>query len=414
MHPNGALPAYEFAFSDVNPPVHAWAAWRVYKITGARGQRDIRFLESVFQKLLMNFTWWVNRKDSSGRNLFSGGFLGLDNVGVFDRSKPLRRRQLPRAGRRHRVDGAYCLTMLAHGAGTGRRTIRFTRTSPPSSSSILSAITHAINTLGGRPLGRRGRLLLRPDFGCQWATMCRSRSVPSSGLLPLIAVAVAPERNHRAPARISGSGCIGSCATGRNWRCTFPKSTISAIGQARRRACWPFRRATNSSACCATCSTRMNFFRPTASVPFPRYHKDHPYTLELGVRGLAGRLHARRQHHRALRRQLQLARPDLVPDQLPDRRGAGTVPPFLRRCAEGGMPHRFGPHDEPHGRSPRRSSGAWLRSSCPGRMARGPMRLRSGATPTIRSGGTTFSSTNISTATTAAVSGPVTRPAGPR
>src|SRR5271166_6029492 len=78
MHPNGQIPAYEFAFADVNPPVHAWAAWRVYKISGSRGARDIDFLESIFHKLLLNFTWWVNRKDTEGNNIFSGGFLGLD------------------------------------------------------------------------------------------------------------------------------------------------------------------------------------------------------------------------------------------------------------------------------------------------------------------------------------------------
>ena len=88
MHPNGQMPAYEFAFSDVNPPVHAWACWRVYKMSAPAGQRDQTFLGRAFQKLLVNFTWWVNRKDISGRNLFSGGFLGLDNIGVFDRSNP--------------------------------------------------------------------------------------------------------------------------------------------------------------------------------------------------------------------------------------------------------------------------------------------------------------------------------------
>ena len=113
MHPNGQIPAYEFAFGDVNPPVHAWAAWRVYKMTGPRGQRDTAFLESVFQKLLLNFTWWVNRKDAEGNNLFSGGFLGLDNIGVFDRSKPL-----PTGGFLQQADGTawmgfYCLTMLS-------------------------------------------------------------------------------------------------------------------------------------------------------------------------------------------------------------------------------------------------------------------------------------------------------------
>ncbi|MGI8437159.1 MAG: MGH1-like glycoside hydrolase domain-containing protein [Chthoniobacterales bacterium] len=113
MHPNGQIPAYEFAFGDVNPPVHAWAAWRVYKMTGPRGERDRAFLESVFQKLLLNFTWWVNRKDLEGDNLFTGGFLGLDNIGVFDRSKPL-----PTGGYLQQADGTawmafYCLTMLS-------------------------------------------------------------------------------------------------------------------------------------------------------------------------------------------------------------------------------------------------------------------------------------------------------------
>ena len=114
MHPNGQLPAYEWAFSDCNPPVHAWAAWRVYKIERRqRGVGDRAFLERVFHKLLLNFTWWVNRKDTEGRNVFEGGFLGLDNVGVFDRSAPL-----PTGGHIEQSDGTswmgmYCLTMLA-------------------------------------------------------------------------------------------------------------------------------------------------------------------------------------------------------------------------------------------------------------------------------------------------------------
>ncbi len=113
MHPNGQMPAYEFAFGDVNPPVHAWACWRVYKMTGARGDRDRAFLARAFQKLLLNFTWWVNRKDAEGKNLFAGGFLGLDNIGVFDRSKPL-----PTGGHLEQADGTawmafYCATMLS-------------------------------------------------------------------------------------------------------------------------------------------------------------------------------------------------------------------------------------------------------------------------------------------------------------
>lgn len=114
MHPNGQIPAYEWAFGDVNPPVHAWAAWRVYKIArNVTGQADTAFLEKVFHKLLLNFTWWVNRKDAEGKNIFQGGFLGLDNIGVFDRSAPL-----PTGGYLEQADGTawmgmYCLNMLA-------------------------------------------------------------------------------------------------------------------------------------------------------------------------------------------------------------------------------------------------------------------------------------------------------------
>jgi hypothetical protein len=119
MHPNGQLPAYEWAFGDVNPPVHGWAAWRVFQID--RKQRreknhsdpgDLAFLERVYHKLLLNFTWWVNRKDAQGRNIFQGGFLGLDNIGVFDRSQPL-----PTGGFINQADGTswmamYCLNLL--------------------------------------------------------------------------------------------------------------------------------------------------------------------------------------------------------------------------------------------------------------------------------------------------------------
>ncbi|HET9684454.1 MAG TPA: hypothetical protein VFP15_10145 [Gemmatimonadaceae bacterium] len=114
MHPNGQLPAYEWALGDVNPPVHAWAAMRVYRIEAkATGLGDVAFLARVFQKLLINFTWWVNRKDADGRNVFQGGFLGLDNIGVFNRSEPL-----PGGARLDQSDGTswmatYCLNMLA-------------------------------------------------------------------------------------------------------------------------------------------------------------------------------------------------------------------------------------------------------------------------------------------------------------
>jgi hypothetical protein len=114
MHPNGQLPAYEWSFGDVNPPVHAWAAWRVFQIDRKQqgGPGDLDFLERIFHKLMLNFTWWVNRKDARGKNVFQGGFLGLDNIGVFDRSAPL-----PTGGFINQSDGTswmamYCLNLM--------------------------------------------------------------------------------------------------------------------------------------------------------------------------------------------------------------------------------------------------------------------------------------------------------------
>ncbi|MEP7262949.1 MAG: glucosidase, partial [Bacteroidota bacterium] len=109
MHPNGQLPAYEWCFDDVNPPVHAWATWCIYKMDKKQnGKGDHAFLESVFHKLLLNFTWWVNRKDAEGNNIFEGGFLGLDNIGVFDRSS-----KLPTGGYIEQADGTSWMAMYS-------------------------------------------------------------------------------------------------------------------------------------------------------------------------------------------------------------------------------------------------------------------------------------------------------------
>jgi hypothetical protein len=111
MHPNGQLPAYEWTFSDTNPPVHAWAAWRVYELDKQNNNKkgDTPFLETVFHKLLLNFTWWVNRKDEEGNNIFEGGFLGMDNIGLFDRSS----KQFPTGGRLEQADGTSWMAMYS-------------------------------------------------------------------------------------------------------------------------------------------------------------------------------------------------------------------------------------------------------------------------------------------------------------
>jgi len=148
MHRNGQLPAYEFAFSDVNPPVHPWAVWRVYRLPHPGEAPDRVFLERCFQKLLLNFTWWVNREDHNGNNLFAGGFLGLDNIGLFDRSKPM-----PMGGELEQVDGTawmafYCIHMLSMALELARDDTVY----QDIASKFLEhfgAITHAINQSDG-------------------------------------------------------------------------------------------------------------------------------------------------------------------------------------------------------------------------------------------------------------------------
>lgn len=188
LHPNGQIPAYEWAFDDVNPPVHAWACWRVYKIDGKlRGEKDVRFLESVFHKLLMNFTWWVNRKDSSGDNIFEGGFLGLDNIGLFDRSKPL-----PGVGRLEQSDGTswmamYCLNMLRIALELAQHNPVYEDIASKFFEHFLY-IAHAMNTLGGSGLWdeQDGFYYDRVHFEDGATLPLKVRSLV--GLIPLFAV----------------------------------------------------------------------------------------------------------------------------------------------------------------------------------------------------------------------------------
>ncbi len=192
MHPNGQIPAYEFALYDVNPPVHAWACYRVYQLSGPPGQRDRKFLAQAFQRLLLNFTWWVNRVDDNGDNVFAGGFLGLDNIGLFDRSKGL-----PGGARLEQADGTawmafYCGNMLSMALELARE--------DPSYEDMASKfldhfvrITDAINTRGGTGLwdDEVGFYFDQLHVDNQTVPL-RVRSLV--GLLPLIAVEVLDEQ----------------------------------------------------------------------------------------------------------------------------------------------------------------------------------------------------------------------------
>ena len=196
MQSNGQIPAYEFAFGDVNPPVHAWAAWRVYKMSAKAGMRDREFLERAFQKLIINFTWWVNRKDPNGENLFSGGFLGLDNIGVFDRSKPL-----PNGGTLLQADGTawmafYCGTMLSIALelarGDGTQTDAAYEDMASKFFMHFVQIADAMNHLGGTGLWNEEDGFYYDQVHADGRVIpLQTRSLV--GLLPLIAVEVLEE-----------------------------------------------------------------------------------------------------------------------------------------------------------------------------------------------------------------------------
>ncbi len=188
MHRNGQLPAYEFAFSDVNPPVQSWAVWRIYRLSKDTGAPDRAFLETSFQKLLLNFTWWVNREDVDGNNLFSGGFLGLDNIGVFDRSKPL-----PTGGTLHQADGTawmafYSIHMLSMALELANENPAY----EDMASKFLehfAAISEAINSAGGVGLWDEQDGLYYDQLDVDGkATPLRVRSIV--GFLPMLATTI--------------------------------------------------------------------------------------------------------------------------------------------------------------------------------------------------------------------------------
>jgi len=273
MHPNGQLPAYEWALGDVNPTVHAWAALRVYRIERRlRGKGDRTFLARVFHKLLLNFTWWVNREDAEGKNVFQGGFLGLDNIGVFDRSAPL-----PTGGHIEQSDGTswmgmYCLNMLAIALELAKE--------DPAYEDVASKffehfvyIAHAMNTLDlWDEVDGFYYDVLRTD-----GAACRLKVRSMVGLIPLFAVETLEpevvERLHGFKRRMQWF-----IDNHPEFREHVETATKPGVGPRRLLAIVPRERLPRVL---GYMLDEAEFFSPHGIRAVSRFHKDHPYVLSL-------------------------------------------------------------------------------------------------------------------------------------
>ena len=278
MHPNGQIPAYEWALGDVNPPVHAWAAWRVYKIEKKRkGTGDRVFLERIFHKLLLNFTWWVNRKDAEGKNIFQGGFLGLDNIGVFDRSAPL-----PTGGHIEQSDatswmGMYCLNMLSIALELARENRAYEDVASKFFEHFVY-ICRAMNNIGGEKIELWDRedgffydVLHLPD-----GRTCPLKVRSLVGLIPLFAVETLdselidrlPRFKHRMQWFIENRPDFSSHV-----------ETQSQNGEVRRFLSLVNR--TRLKSVLRYMLDEQEFLSPYGIRALSRYHKDHPYRLSV-------------------------------------------------------------------------------------------------------------------------------------
>jgi hypothetical protein len=281
MHPNGEIPAYEWALGDVNPPVHAWAVWRTYKISGRRGERDRVFLERCFQKLLLNFTWWVNRKDEDGHNIFGGGFLGLDNIGVFDRSRPL-----PTGGHLEQADGTawmafYCATMLAMALELASENPAYEDVASKFFEHFI-AIADATNHLGGSGLWDEA-----DGFYCDllhadgMKVPLRIRSLV--GVVPLFAVEIL---DHETIERLPGF------RKRLQWFLENRKDLTLSISCMLQGSCGPDDAARHQRLLAIPTRERLvrvlshvldenEFLSPYGVRSVSRVHKDHPYVLDV-------------------------------------------------------------------------------------------------------------------------------------
>jgi hypothetical protein len=281
MHPSGQLPAYEWAFGDVNPPVHSWAAYRVFKIEKkVRGEGDYVFLERVFQKLLMSFTWWVNRKDPDGKNVFEGGFLGLDNIGVFDRNATL-----PRGGHLGESDGTswmgvFALNMLAIALELAQHNQAY----EDIASKFFEHFLYIADAMNGTETGRETGLWHEEDgFYYDVLSLPNGDEIPLRvrsmvGLIPLMAVEILePQVLERLPEFAKRTEWF---IENRPELCA-DVACIEPQGIAARRMLsivppTKLRRILHKML------DESEFLSPHGLRSVSRYHAEHPYTLQFG------------------------------------------------------------------------------------------------------------------------------------
>ena len=381
LHPSGQIPAYEWNFSDVNPPVHAWATLFLHRTEQAlRGETDVDFLKSAFNKLLLNFTWWANRKDRFGKNVFEGGFLGLDNIGVFDRSAPL-----PTGGRLEQADGTAWMALFSQ--NMAELAVELAAHDRTYEDMVVKFVEHfyyiaaAMNKPGANGMwdeedGFYYDLLVLPDGS---TTRLKVRSMV--GLLPLCATSVIEkwqrERIPRAMAQMydrlrrmpellksihpTGPGHLGVAERG-----------IMALVNPER-----LRRIL------AKMLDENEFLGPHGIRSLSKFHQQHPYVFH--VQGQEYRVDylPAESNTGHVRRQFQLARPGLDAGERHDHPGPLAVLPVLRRQLQGRMPHGVRQDDESlrGGQGDRRSAHRDIYS----RRARPATRLRRHGEVPVRS-----------------------------
>ena len=413
LHPNGQVPAYEWNFGDVNPPVHAWAAYFLYQLDRRRtGEGDLVFLKTAFHKLLLNFTWWVNRKDPSGRNVFEGGFLGLDNIGVFDRSAPL-----PTGGHLEQADGTawmafYSQIMLQISIELALDDPDLRRHGAASSSSTSSGSRRRMTHIGGgcADVGRGGRLLLRRAAHARWRLHAGSRSGPWWACSRWRATTVFSGRaREKLPELFERA----------RWFVEQRPQLVSNMHDPRRPgvpltgACSPSSARTGCGGCWPTCSTRTSSSAPTASARCRPATATSPTVSGRGDSPTAW----------ATCRPSRTAACSAATRTGGARSGCRSTPCSSGRCCNyyayygdsfsSRVPHRIGAHDEPVPGRPRADPAAGRASSPPTRRGTGRSTAAPRSSATIPTGATTSCFTSTSTATTAPASAPATRPAGP-